>query len=51
MNFDITLVAYTGTVFCAKVPQGWNVIDNESGFETPDPKDKNTGVSSVVTIG
>lgn len=51
VNSDIVLIAYSGEVFSAKVPKGWNVIDNESGLETSDPQDGNTGVSSAVAIG
>lgn len=46
-----TLVAHTGQVFGAKVPKGWNVIDNESGIDIIDNTDPNTGASGAVAVG
>ncbi|MDP1759868.1 MAG: hypothetical protein Q8L01_00095 [Candidatus Woesebacteria bacterium] len=46
-----TLAAYTGEVFGAKVPRGWNVTSNQSGIEIIDPFDSNTGASGVVAVG
>ncbi len=46
-----TLVAYTGEVFGAKVPRGWNVTSNQSGIEIIDPSDSNTGASGIVAVG
>jgi len=46
-----TLVAYTGQVFGAKVPNGWRIISNESGIEIVDPIDDDTGVSGIVAVG
>ncbi len=46
-----TLVGYSGEVFGAKIPEGWNISDNESGIEISDPDDSNTGASGVVAVG
>lgn len=46
-----TLVAYTGQVFGAKVPRGWNVSSNQSGIEIVDPTDADTGASGIVAVG
>ena len=46
-----TLVGYTGQVFGAKVPEGWSILDNESGIEIVDPSDLNTGASGIVAVG
>ncbi|MDD5552093.1 MAG: hypothetical protein PHI88_02985 [Candidatus Pacebacteria bacterium] len=51
VNSNITLVAYKGEVFSAKVPKGWLVTDNESGIDIIDKDDKNTGASSAVAVG
>mgnify|MGYP001618555792 FL=1 len=46
-----TLTAYTGEVFGAKVPRGWQVTSNQSGIDIIDPADTDTGVSGVVAVG
>ncbi|MBM2820388.1 MAG: hypothetical protein HW405_148 [Candidatus Berkelbacteria bacterium] len=46
-----TLVGYSGQVFGAKVPKGWNVTDNESGIEVVDNTDSLTGSTGVVAVG
>lgn len=46
-----TLVVYTGEVFGAKVPRGWNIASNQSGIDIIDPADADTGVSGVVAVG
>jgi len=46
-----TLVGYSGEVFGAKMPQGWDILENESGIEISDPNDSNTGASGVVAVG
>ena len=51
VSYPYTLTSYKGTVFGAKVPQGWNVTDNESGIEIVDPSDSNTGCSGIVAVG
>ena len=50
-SFPYTLVAYKGTVFGAKVPQGWGITDNESGIDVMDPADNNTGAAGAVAVG
>ena len=50
-DYPYTLVAYTGQVFGAKVPQGWDITDTESGIDIVDSSDPNTGVSGAVAIG
>ncbi|HLC39096.1 MAG TPA: hypothetical protein VJJ80_03195 [Patescibacteria group bacterium] len=50
-NYPYTLIAYTGEVFGAKVPQGWTVTSNESGVDIMDPNDNNTGASGAVAVG
>ena len=49
--FAYTLVGYTGQVFGAKVPKGWNVTDNESGIDIIDNTDSLTGATGVVAVG
>ncbi|OGD57350.1 hypothetical protein A2V71_00845 [Candidatus Berkelbacteria bacterium RBG_13_40_8] len=46
-----TLVGYTGEVFGAKVPKGWEVTDNESGIDIMDNTDSNTGAAGAVAVG
>ena len=46
-----TLVGHSGEVFGAKVPEGWDILENESGIEISDPDDANTGASGVVAVG
>lgn len=46
-----TLVGYTGEVFGAKVPKGWNVTDNESGIDIIDSTDTATGATGAVAVG
>ncbi len=46
-----TLVGYTGQVFGAKVPEGWNVTDNESGIDIVDNTDSSTGAAGAVAVG
>jgi hypothetical protein len=50
-TFPYTLIAYKGTVFGAKVPQGWQITDNESGIDVMDPADNNTGAAGAVAVG
>ncbi|OGY22676.1 MAG: hypothetical protein A2113_02180 [Candidatus Woykebacteria bacterium GWA1_44_8] len=50
-TFPYTLVAYKGAVFGAKVPQGWQITDNESGIDIMDPTDSNTGAAGAVAVG
>ena len=50
-TFPYTLVAYKGTVFGAKVPQGWTIADTESGIDIMDPTDSNTGAAGAVAVG
>ena len=50
-TYPYTLVAHTGQVFGAKVPQGWKVTDNESGIDILDPADPNTGAAGAVAVG
>src|SRR4030042_4292084 len=50
-SFPYTLVAYKGTVFGAKVPQGWSITDNESGIDVMDPADNSTGAVGAVAVG
>ena len=50
-DYAYTLVAHTGQVFGAKVPQGWSVTDNESGIDIMDPSDNNTGAAGAVAVG
>lgn len=48
----IDLEAYKGNVWAAKIPQGWEVNETESGIDIYDPNDEmRTGVSSVAAIG
>ena len=46
-----TLVGYTGEVFGAKVPKGWNVTANESGIDIVDNTDSSTGATGAVAVG
>lgn len=50
-TYPYTLVAYTGQVFGAKILQGWDVTDNESGIDIVDNNDPNTGSSAVIAVG
>jgi len=50
-EYPYTLVGYTGEVFGAKVPKGWNITDNESGIEIIDNNDSQTGASGIVAVG
>lgn len=48
----IKLVAYKGSVWAAKIPEGWTVDETESGIDIYDPNDETrTGVSSIAAIG
>ncbi len=51
VEYPYTLIFYKGSVFGAKVPQGWDVTDNESGIEVVNPIDSNVGVSGVIAVG
>jgi len=46
-----TLVGYTGSVFGAKVPKGWTVLDNESGIDIVNNADSLTGATAAVAVG
>lgn len=46
-----TLAGYTGQVFGAKVPKGWDVTDNESGIDIVDDTDPSTGATGAIAVG
>lgn len=50
-EYAYTLVAHTGEVFGAKIPEGWDITENESGIEVADPDDQNTGAAGIVAVG
>lgn len=50
-SVDYTLVGYTGEVFGAKVPMGWDIEDNESGIDIIDNNDSNTGATGLIAVG
>ena len=49
--YPYTLTTYKGTVFGAKVPQGWNITDNESGIDIINPQNANIGSSGAIAVG
>lgn len=51
VEYPYTLVSYAGTVFGAKVPQGWNITSNESGIDVIDPTDARVGATGAIAVG
>lgn len=51
IEYPYTLVSYKGSVFGAKIPQGWNITDNESGIDIINPENSNIGASGAIAVG
>lgn len=51
INSSIKLVAYSGQIYSAKIPEGWKVDESIGGINIVNPEDSNAGVFLIAVSG